>query len=289
MFAARALFVTGSVPYVLSLTHCIAPQIADNMDLVIKWHAQQRLDGRILGDARGRVKVCELSFSSDELELSVEGEWQYRRPMGGPLIESEQAKAEAEDSISDVERQLKRFVAESALEPIRRRLERLRSELSEIAERYQRGERSCPEPTPLNELPEFSVGPSKRAEESTAQIVRELKAQMRSENFEPRLTAMRAGAEAEANLRCMCLTDADMPAVVDALPDTPTALETIDLSYNDLTDTGIQQLICALATGAAPTLRTLKLGRTLLSEVGKRQLLQGLGVIRRELTIIVSN
>ena len=83
-----------------------------------------------------------------------------------------------------------------------------------------------------------------------------------------------------------------MPELLAALPprgfvpgEGEEPLEVIDLCYNEITDFGVQELLFRLAAGAAPALKTLNLGKTQVSEVGKRQL-QGLKLLRRGLQIV---
>lgn len=236
-----------------------------NVDLVVKWHAFQYLDDRIVGSARGRYRVNEFTDKGPG-EIVVEGEWQYKR-RGPPLV------GDAPDDVSEVELFLKKRVAEN-LGPLEKRLDRLRTDLDHCTS-------SPSSPPRAISGPVFDVGPEKNAEISTRKFVQDVKAKMRSPDFEKSLVD--ASTAQVANFRCMSLTDADVPAILDALKKC-TLLETLDLSSNDITDAGIQPLICALATGTAPRLTSLHLVRTQLTPLGKRQL-QGLNSIRRTLRV----
>jgi hypothetical protein len=54
----------------------------------------------------------------------------------------------------------------------------------------------------------------------------------------------------------------------------------MDLAYNDVTDVGLQALVVALATGAAPKLTKLVLEQTKISDIGKNMLV-GLQMMRK--------
>lgn len=236
-----------------------------NMDLVVKWYAQQRLDGRIVGEARGRVRATDVSQSGCP-ELVVEGDWQYRP--GGPL------NAEPLEA-SDAETHL-RSVVDAELDAFRARTSRLQNDLGDLAADYDG--HTLPDPQPALDL---DAGPAMRAEEATAALVIDVKSKLRSPDFLPRLDEIRNGARFDGDFRCMSLTDADVPALVEAVA---TTLKTLDLSYNDISDAGLQPLIVALASGLAPHLTKLTLLHTRISDVARRQL-KGLALLRKSLLI----
>ncbi|KAJ8604335.1 hypothetical protein CTAYLR_002509 [Chrysophaeum taylorii] len=256
-----------------------------NLGLVVKWYAQKRLDGRVLGEARGRVRFPEFSNGGIEDPL-VEGDWQYQKPLGGPIALNEQEKKGYD--ISEVEKDLKDEVAARAIGPLRTRLERLGEDVRGVAAGYHRNAK-LREPQNLKGLPEFDhCGPALRAEASTRQLLVDMKSKLRSSDFEARCDEVRDGTRAQGDFRCMSLTDADIPAIVAALPrDTHRAssITSLDLSYNDITDAGIQHVMCALATGAAPHLKHLRLDHTKITSLSRRQLFDGLKVLRRGLEI----
>ena len=91
------------------------------------------------------------------------------------------------------------------------------------------------------------------------------------------------------------MSDNDMAAVVEALPpknvelgDGQVGLESIDLSYNEITDSGAQKLMFALAAGAAPHLKQLNVHKTSITEVSRRQL-AGLKLLRKGLSVLVDD
>lgn len=60
----------------------------------------------------------------------------------------------------------------------------------------------------------------------------------------------------------------------------------LDLSHNRIKDAGVQKLVGALAGGAAPNLRELRIHSNEFGELGKIMLTQGLPVLRKTLDII---
>eukprot|EP00913_Durusdinium_trenchii_P020797 g19537.t1 len=59
----------------------------------------------------------------------------------------------------------------------------------------------------------------------------------------------------------------------------------LDLSHNSIKDTGVQALVAALASGAAPKLRELKLYSNEFGQLGETMLTQGLPVFRKDLKV----
>lgn len=62
--------------------------------------------------------------------------------------------------------------------------------------------------------------------------------------------------------------DAHLQPLIDALHHSQCQLETLDLAFNRLTDTGVQMLIKALAGGAARELTSVQLGGNRVSTAG---------------------
>merc|ERR1719277_839123 len=60
----------------------------------------------------------------------------------------------------------------------------------------------------------------------------------------------------------------------------------LDLSHNHIKDAGIQKLVGALAGGAAPNLKELRVYNNEFGELGKVMLTQGLPVLRKKLEIV---
>ena len=99
----------------------------------------------------------------------------------------------------------------------------------------------------------------------------------------------------KCDLRCLSLSDNDMGAIVEALPpknyevsEGEVGLESIDLSYNEITDSGVQKLMFALAAGAAPHLKQINVHKTSITEVSRRQL-AGLKLLRKGLSVLVDD
>ena len=82
------------------------------------------------------------------------------------------------------------------------------------------------------------------------------------------------------------LRSLEQAAVV--IEDGQVGLESIDLSYNEITDSGAQKLMFALAAGAAPHLKQLNVHKTSITEVSRRQL-AGLKLLRKGLSVLVDD
>ncbi|KAJ1445259.1 hypothetical protein M885DRAFT_502750 [Pelagophyceae sp. CCMP2097] len=157
------------------------------------------------------------------------------------------AKAEAAKAASsDVERFLKAEFSEKALPALRSRLRALHSALADLA--------ASREEAPDAPLPE----PVARAESSTRDFIAGVKQKLRPPEFLTKLESL--GGAKELSLR----------------------LEKMDLSYNDITDVGLQALIVSLATGAAPKLTKLVVEQTKVSDIGKR-MVAGLQMMRKDI------
>jgi len=94
-----------------------------------------------------------------------------------------------------------------------------------------------------------------------------------------------APGAATIRLTFMGLTDEDLAEVVQLLKGNDVVKE-LDLSHNHIKDTGVQNLVAALAGGAAPNLRELRLYSNEFGELGKMMLTQGLTVFRKKLEIV---
>merc|ERR1712039_950993 len=80
------------------------------------------------------------------------------------------------------------------------------------------------------------------------------------------------------------MTDEDLNEVIERIRKDPDVKE-LDISHNHIKDAGIQALVAALAAGAAPNLRELKVYSNEFGDLGKTMLTQGLPVFRKKLEI----
>lgn len=79
-------------------------------------------------------------------------------------------------------------------------------------------------------------------------------------------------------------TDEDLAELLPRLKDNEDLTE-IDLSHNHIKDAGVQALVAALAGGAAPKLKELRLYSNEFGELGQTMLTQGLPVFRKKLVV----
>jgi len=85
-------------------------------------------------------------------------------------------------------------------------------------------------------------------------------------------------------LSFMQMTDEDLAEIIGLLKGNQDVTE-LDLTHNQIKDQGVQALVAALAAGAAPNLRELKIYRNEFGDLGKTMLTQGLSVFRKKLDI----
>lgn len=111
----------------------------------------------------------------------------------------------------------------------------------------------------------------------------ELKKQLVRDNNTRWAEALAPGQKS-MRLSFMSVVDEDLAAVIDKLRDNK-EVEELDLSHNSIKDQGVQTLVAALANGAAPNLRELRMYSNEFGELGKTMLIQGLPVFRKKLEV----
>ncbi|CAE7555385.1 unnamed protein product [Symbiodinium sp. KB8] len=79
-------------------------------------------------------------------------------------------------------------------------------------------------------------------------------------------------------------TDEDLAEVIEKLKGNEDVTE-LDLSHNHIKDAGIQALVAALSSGAAPKLRELKVYSNEFGKLGETMLTQGLPIFRKNLQV----
>jgi len=85
----------------------------------------------------------------------------------------------------------------------------------------------------------------------------------------------------------LSLTDEDVEEMIRILRDKD--VETIDLSYNKISDVGVQMLTGALTNGGFPNLREIRMHDNEYTELGSTILTQGLKVLRKGLTVHITD
>merc|ERR1719356_1462486 len=79
--------------------------------------------------------------------------------------------------------------------------------------------------------------------------------------------------------------DEDVAELVERLKGNTDVTE-LDLSHNHIKDAGVQKLVGALAAGAAPNLKELRIYSNEFGELGTVMLTQGLPVLRKKMEIV---
>eukprot|EP00747_Dinoflagellata_sp_TGD_P162004 gnl/TRDRNA2_/TRDRNA2_179135_c0_seq1.p1 gnl/TRDRNA2_/TRDRNA2_179135_c0~~gnl/TRDRNA2_/TRDRNA2_179135_c0_seq1.p1 ORF type:complete len:287 (-),score=64.76 gnl/TRDRNA2_/TRDRNA2_179135_c0_seq1:125-985(-) len=98
-----------------------------------------------------------------------------------------------------------------------------------------------------------------------------------NEQLAPGVTSMR--------MSFMQVCDEDVEDIVNHLKGNE-AITELDLSHNRIKDIGVQTLVGALANGAAPNLKELRIYKNDWGDLGKTMLTKGLPVFRKKLAIV---
>jgi len=92
------------------------------------------------------------------------------------------------------------------------------------------------------------------------------------------------GGQRQIRLSFMQIKDEDIAELMPALKGNE-VLEELDLSHNEINDKGIQTIVGALANGAAPNLKELRVYENKWGELSKVMLESGLKVLRKKLVV----
>jgi len=103
--------------------------------------------------------------------------------------------------------------------------------------------------------------------------------------FEEVVGRIQANDEAleKAELSVCRISDTEMTRIIAALKDN-TNLKRLNVSFNQITDVGVQALVTALATGAAKGLVEISITNNQIGEMGQR-MLDGVKFMRKGMTI----
>ena len=174
-----------------------------NLDLMVKWYACHRIDGKIIGECRGRFKVTDFSSehclptglckegSEDEYvgTLENQGEWEFKKSNApqGPGADQVDPKLRApEVDVSDAEVHLKKVVGERGWLPVKERLTHLHKHLAKVADAKRDGVTLMPEL-----LPELECDIALREKQTTDRYVKGVKAGLRNtDKFAPMIASV---------------------------------------------------------------------------------------------------
>merc|ERR1711998_452779 len=83
------------------------------------------------------------------------------------------------------------------------------------------------------------------------------------------------------------ITDTEVKELIAALKG-DTTVKHLNISFNQITDVGVQTLVTGLATGAAKELKELNVANNKFGDMGKR-MLGGVGMMRKGLVVTVDS
>lgn len=91
-------------------------------------------------------------------------------------------------------------------------------------------------------------------------------------------------AEAACRLSFIGINDEDLKELIQAIRNSE-IVEELDLSHNNISDQGVQNLVGTLANGGFPKLKELKIYANKFTDLGTTMLSQGLRILRKSLTV----
>lgn len=260
-----------------------------SFNIRMEYLASYSVGGRSLGQARGVVWLHDINSEGDveaddaSRQLRVEGAWekanpnQPAQPDGRPPPQREPA---------EYEQHIKAAVERCAAEPIRIRIQQLRRTLTQIA---ASDGKDLPTPEAaaaaiLRADAEATGEPavSAAAQTSAAEYVEDLRRKHRSDRHK---AALGDTGMAHINLGYCDLRGPDLGELVELAFKANQTATILDLSQNpQLDDAALQPLLIALASGALPALRELKLQGTGAAQV-TRNMAKGLTMMRKTLDV----
>jgi len=256
-----------------------------NLKISVFWHGKLLVGGSEIGYGAGRFVLPEVSYDQqDPAKWQFESDYDRTGGFGACLNPTMKTR-----DLTEYEQHLQN-IAEAEIGPeVRKKIEELVECLQEALAKARAGEKVLLEPTK-----EDSKEDAKSAADSQARAEeygRELHLQMVGKKYFDFLKSEGDHETDQANvsLSCCSIDDKDLVAVLERLKsDRSICITTLDLSFNSIEDSGLQQLCAVLGAGAAPNLKVLKLGHNVkLSEKVSKMMLKGLKCIRRAVDVQV--
>jgi len=95
---------------------------------------------------------------------------------------------------------------------------------------------------------------------------------------------MEGKVEAACRLSFIGINDEDLGELIQAIRDSE-IVEELDLSHNNISDQGVQNLVGSMVNGGFPRLKELKIYANKFTHLGTTMLSQGLRILRKNLTV----
>eukprot|EP00656_Telonema_subtile_P020890 TRINITY_DN2194_c0_g2_i2.p1 TRINITY_DN2194_c0_g2~~TRINITY_DN2194_c0_g2_i2.p1 ORF type:complete len:200 (+),score=64.84 TRINITY_DN2194_c0_g2_i2:741-1340(+) len=127
------------------------------------------------------------------------------------------------------------------------------------------------------------------AEESKSAVPEEIQQAVRESMEEMRLNHLPSKfkqvdwTQPKVELSVARVTDVEMKEIIEALAGNE-QISSLDLSHNELTDIGVQQLVTCMAMGGAPNLKELRIVKNKYEKMGQN-MLAGLQAMRKNLKL----
>lgn len=257
--------------------------VVASLEIVIKFTAKALLNGAVICSVDGDVSFTSVGEAGEAEDWPVRVRVGAERP--GPGAPSGALSCE----LNATERKMKEFVTAEAITPMRKALERMLVSMTDNALKKDARETGDPNAASTDSSAEQGEGAGAAADGNDGPHEEtQTTGHLLPKRFVEALEAIRGGDDAfkSAILSCCQLKDDHVASLAAALS-TSGYLEEMDLSYNDITDVGVQTLVTAIASNAAgmKALSSIKLSNNpKITAIGK-SMLNGLSLMRKSLVI----
>jgi len=254
-------------------------EVTCNLDCRIYWRGELRFNGGVVGTADGTIKFPEViaSIPAEDwtMKILADGEDPSAMKMLNPCGSLE-------------ETQLRPL--ESYEETLRDTATGCGSELRGLMAKFVQDMRAFSAGEQVSDVSaDKAVGGDVEVNDEVKREVEARMEQIRKDGVPAKFAEAIEKIEANdqsmerAELSVCRLSDVEMTTLVNALKEN-TALKSMNLSFNQITDVGVQALVTALATGAAKGLQEITITNNPLGDMGKR-MLDGVKFMRKNLKV----
>jgi len=254
-------------------------EVTCNLDCRIYWRGQLHFNGGIVGSAEGTIKfpevVAAVAPEDWKMKILADGEdpsaMKLLNPCGSleetQLRPLESYEVKLRDATATCAEEIRGLMAKFVLDM---QAHAAGEVVSEVCDDKAEGE-------------EEAV--SDKVREEVEAKMEQIRVEGIPAKFEEVVGQIQANDEAleKAELSVCRISDTEMTRIIAALKDN-TNLKRLNVSFNQITDVGVQALVTALATGAAKGLVEISITNNQIGEMGQR-MLSGVGFMRKGLTI----
>jgi len=251
-----------------------------NLDCRIYWRGKLLFNGGIVGTAVGTIKFPEVvaNTSVDELTMHIlaDGEDPSAMRMLNPCSSIEETQLRPLESYE--------LKLREAVQTCEGEIRGLMAKLIQDMIAYAAGE-TVQEPShDKEEDAEVSTEISDKIRAEVEGKMENMRLQALPEKFAEAIAKIEANEVERVELSVCRITDAEVVQLVAALKD-DTNVKSLNISFNQITDVGIQTLVTGIAMGAAKGLTELNVCNNPFAEMGVR-MLGGVEMMRKGLKVV---